>query len=118
MEREEQEKIFSKTIKAGKRTYFFDVRATRSRDYFLTLTESRRYQKEGDFVYEKSKIFIYKEDFEKVLEALQESIHHIKTELMPEVDFSKLNAPYEESNYKNKSIDIENPEESTSYKWE
>ena len=69
-------------------------------------------------MYEKSKIFIYKEDFEKVLEALQESIHHIKTELMPEVDFSKLNAPYEESNYKNKSIDIENPEESTSYKWE
>ncbi|MCA0366413.1 MAG: PUR family DNA/RNA-binding protein [Bacteroidetes bacterium] len=95
MEREEQEKIFSKRIRAGKRTYFFDVRATRSNDYYLTVTESRRYQKDGDFVYEKSKLFIYKEDFDKVAEALQETIDHIKNELMPHVDFAQFNVPEE-----------------------
>jgi hypothetical protein len=95
VEREEQEKIFSKRIRAGKRTYFFDVRATRSNDYYLTVTESRRYQKDGDFVYEKSKLFIYKEDFDKVAEALQETIDHIKNELMSHVDFAQFNVPEE-----------------------
>lgn len=95
MEREEQEKIFSKRIKAGKRTYFIDVRATRSNDYYLTLTESRRYQREGEFVYEKSKLFVYKEDFDKVIEALQETVDHIKTQLMPHIDFSQFNLPDE-----------------------
>ncbi len=90
VEREEQEKIFSKRIKAGKRTYFFDVRATRSNDYYLTVTESRRFQKDGEFVFEKSKLFIYKEDFDKVVEALQETVDHIKSELMPHVDFSQF----------------------------
>jgi hypothetical protein len=90
VEREEQEKIFSKKIRAGKRTYFFDVRATRSNDYYLTVTESRRFQKDGDFVYEKSKLFIYKEDFDKVVEALQETVNHIKSELMPHVDFEQF----------------------------
>lgn len=96
MEREEQEKIFSKRIKAGKRTYFFDVRATRSNDYYLTVTESRRFQKDGEFVFEKSKLFIYKEDFDKVVEALQETVDHIKSELMPQVDFSQFRNSEEE----------------------
>ncbi|MBK9511890.1 MAG: DUF3276 family protein [Cytophagaceae bacterium] len=103
MEREEQEKIFSKRIRAGKRTYFFDVRATRSSDYYLTVTESRRFQKEGEFVFEKSKLFIYKEDFDKVLEALQGTIDHIKTELMPHVDFSQFNVPEENTEKPDKS---------------
>jgi hypothetical protein len=88
-EREDREKIYSKRVRAGKRTYFFDVRSTRSSDYYLTITESRRYQKDGGFVFEKSKMFIYKEDFDKFLEALQETVQHIKTELMPDFDFEQ-----------------------------
>jgi hypothetical protein len=103
VEREEQEKIFSKRIRAGKRTYFIDVRATRSNDYYLTLTESRRYQREGEFVYEKSKLFVYKEDFDKVIEALQETVDHIKTQLMPHVDFSQFNIPDELSENRNET---------------
>ena len=89
MEREDRDKIYSKRVRAGKRTYFFDVRSTRSSDYYLTITESRRFQKDGGFVFEKSKMFVYKEDFNKFLEALQETIDHIKTELMPEFDFDQ-----------------------------
>lgn len=98
MEKKEQEKIFSKKVNAGKRTYFFDVRATRSNDYYLTVTESRRFQKDGEFVYEKSKLFIYKEDFDKVLDALQATVDHIKTELMPQVDFEQFKNAEEELN--------------------
>ncbi len=90
MEREDRDKIYSKRVRAGKRTYFFDVRSTRSSDYYLTITESRRFQKDGGFVFEKSKMFIYKEDFNKFLEALQETVEHIKTELMPDYDFDQF----------------------------
>jgi hypothetical protein len=77
-------------VRAGKRTYFFDVRSTRSSDYYLTITESRRFQKDGGFVFEKSKMFVYKEDFNKFLEALQETVDHIKAELMPDYDFDQF----------------------------
>lgn len=90
MEREDRDKIYSKRVRAGKRTYFFDVRSTRSNDYYLTITESRRFQKDGGFVFEKSKMFVYKEDFNKFLEALQETVDHIKTELMPDYDFDQF----------------------------
>lgn len=90
MEREDRDKIYSKRVRAGKRTYFFDVRSTRSSDYYLTVTESRRFQKDGGFVFEKSKMFIYKEDFNKFVEALQETVDHIKTELMPDYDFDQF----------------------------
>lgn len=90
VEREDRDKIYSKRVRAGKRTYFFDVRSTRSNDYYLTITESRRYQKDGGFVFEKSKMFVYKEDFDKFLEALQETVDHIKSELMPNFDFSQF----------------------------
>jgi Protein of unknown function (DUF3276) len=81
------ESVYSKRIRAGKRrTYFFDVRATRSNDYFLTITESK---KRGDEGYERFKIFLYKEDFNKFLEALNETIDHIKQELMPSYDFDE-----------------------------
>ncbi|WP_341227255.1 DUF3276 family protein [uncultured Arcticibacterium sp.] len=90
MQNEEREMIYSKRVRAGKRTYFFDVRATRANDYYLTVTESRRQQRDGDFFYEKSKMFIYKEDFNKFVDALQETVDHIKTELLPDFDFEQF----------------------------
>jgi hypothetical protein len=90
-EQKESEKaeIYSQRVRAGKRTYFFDVKSTRSNDYYLTITESKRRFKDDGFTYEKHKIFLYKEDFEKFLEALKESVDYVKTELMPEYDFSQ-----------------------------
>jgi hypothetical protein len=79
-EKKEREEIFSKAVRAGKRTYFFDVKATRKNDYYLTVTESKKqFEDEGHFHYEKHKIFLYKEDFEKFVEGLQEAIDYIKS---------------------------------------
>jgi hypothetical protein len=86
----EKVEIYSKRVRAGKRTYFFDVKSTRSNDYYLTITESKKRYKDDGFSYEKHKIFLYKEDFKKFIDALEETINHVKTELMPEVDFSKF----------------------------
>ncbi len=81
--------IWSKRVKAGKRrTYFFDVRATRASDYFITLTESK---KRDDGSYERHKIFLYKEDFNKFLAGLTETVNYVKTELMPNFDFDSYN---------------------------
>jgi Protein of unknown function (DUF3276) len=84
------ESVYSKRIRAGKRrTYFFDVRETRGNDYYLTITESRkRFDSEG---YDRHKIFIYKEDFNKFTKGLGEAIDHVKTELMPDFDFDAFN---------------------------
>ena len=90
MDEREREKIYSKRVRAGKRTYFFDVKSTRANDYYLTITESRRHPQGEGFTYEKHKIFLYKEDFDKFIEALQETVEHVKTELMPDVDFSQF----------------------------
>ena len=71
--------VFSKPVRAGKRTYFFDVKATKNSDYYLTITESkRRIDKDGRFVYDKHKIFLYKEDFEKFSQGLEEIIQYIR----------------------------------------
>lgn len=71
--------VFSKPVRAGKRTYFFDVKATKGNDYYLTITESkRRVEKDGRFVYDKHKIFLYKEDFDKFSQGLEEVIAYIK----------------------------------------
>ncbi|MBN2484784.1 MAG: PUR family DNA/RNA-binding protein [Bacteroidales bacterium] len=76
----EKEEIFSNAVRAGKRTYFFDVKATKRNDYYLTITESKkRYNKDGRFFYEKHKIFLYKEDFEKFIEGLEDVVGFIKT---------------------------------------
>lgn len=84
------ESVYSKRIRAGKRrTYFFDVRATRSNDYFLTITESRK--KFNDNGYDRHKIFLYKEDFNKFSKALAEAVDYVKTELMPDFDFDAFN---------------------------
>lgn len=93
----EKAEIYSQRVRAGKRTYFFDVKSTRSNDYYLTITESkRRYRDEGYF-YEKHKIFLYKEDFDKFLEALKGTVDHVKTELMPDFDFSQFDRPETET---------------------
>jgi Protein of unknown function (DUF3276) len=88
--------VYSKRIRAGKRrTYFFDVRETRGNDYYLTITESRkRFDSDG---YDRHKIFLYKEDFNKFIKGLGEAIDYVKTELMPDFDFDAFNhdTPYE-----------------------
>ncbi len=88
------ESVFSSKIRAGKRrTYFFDVRATKANDYFLTITESRK--RFDDNGYDRHKIFLYKEDFNKFLKALTESLDYVKTELMPDFDFDAFNHEYD-----------------------
>jgi hypothetical protein len=74
-ERNDKEEVFTKIVRAGKRTYFFDVKSTRHEDLYLTITESKKRQgKEGKMFYEKHKIFLYKEDFEKFTEGLREAV--------------------------------------------
>ena len=90
------ESVYSKRIRAGKRrTYFFDVRETRGNDYYLTITESRkRFDSDG---YDRHKIFLYKEDFNKFIKGLGEAVDYVKTDLMPDFDFDAFNhdTPYE-----------------------
>lgn len=84
------ESIYSKRIRAGKRrTYFFDVKATRANDYYLTITESRK--RFNDNGYDRHKIFLYKEDFNKFIKALGEAVDYVKTELMPDFNFDAFN---------------------------
>lgn len=74
-----REEIHSKAVRAGKRTYFFDVKATRRNDYYLTITESKkRFNRDGKFFYEKHKLFLYKEDFDKFADSLNEIIAFIR----------------------------------------
>jgi Protein of unknown function (DUF3276) len=90
------ESVYSKRIKAGKRrTYFFDVRATRGNDYYLTITESRK--RFNDNGYDRHKLFLYKEDFNKFVKALSEAVDYVKTDLMPDFDFDAYNHEYNES---------------------
>ena len=93
----DRKEIFSERVRAGKRTYFFDVKATRSNDYYLTITESKRRYKDDGYTYEKHKIFLYKEDFNKFMKALNTTVDHVKEELLPEVDFDKFDREREES---------------------
>jgi len=90
-----RDEIYSTKVKAGKRTYFFDVKSTRSNDYYLTITESKKRFKEDGFTYEKHKIFLYKEDFHKFMEALTSTVNHVKQELLPNIDFSQFDAVVE-----------------------
>lgn len=89
------ESVFSKKVKAGKRrTYFFDVRKTKGNDFFLTLTEStKRFEGDG---YERHKIFLYKEDFNRFMDGLQETVDHVKHELMPDYDYDEYTRRHDE----------------------
>lgn len=88
--------VFSIRIKAGKRrTYFFDVKSTKASDYFLTITESRRrFNEDG---YDRHKIFLYKEDFNKFIKGLSDAVDYVKTDLMPDFDFDAFNHEYPEN---------------------
>lgn len=89
------ESVYSSKVKAGKRrTYFFDVRKTKGDDYYITLTEStKRYNGDG---YDRHKIFLYKEDFNRFKQCLDEVIDHIKTDLMPDYDYEEYTRRQEE----------------------
>jgi hypothetical protein len=83
-----RDEVYSKRVLAGKRTYFFDVKSTRSgEDFFITITESKRV---GEHRYEKHKVFLYKEDFGKFVSAVHDVISHIKENLLPDYDFRGL----------------------------
>ena len=84
----DREEVYSRRVPAGKRTYFFDVKSTRSgEDFFLTITESKRINEEQ---YEKHKIFLYKEDFAKFVAALHDVVQHIREDLLPDYEFRHL----------------------------
>ncbi|MES2382087.1 MAG: DUF3276 family protein [Bacteroidota bacterium] len=87
-EKKDNQEIYSKKIRAGKRTYFFDVKSTKANDYFITITESKKRMEDGTFV--KHKIFLYKEDFNKFTEALVETVDYVKSDLMPEYNFDEF----------------------------
>ena len=89
------ESVFSKKVRAGRRrTYFFDVRQTKGEDYYLTLTEStKRFNGDG---YDRHKIFLYKEDFKRFQAALDETLNHVMTDLMPDYDYDEYTRRHEE----------------------
>ncbi len=98
-EKNDREELFSKPVRAGKRTYFFDVKSTKGNDYYLTITESKkRFGDDGKFFYEKHKIFLYKEDFEKFIEGLNETLDYIK-ENSPELPPAEENNTSSEVNF-------------------
>ncbi len=99
------ESIYSKRIRAGKRrTYFFDVRATRGNDYYLTITESRK--RFNDNGYDRHKIFLYKEDFNKFIKALNEAVDYVKTSLMPDFDFDAFNHEEAEGDHEDMGVEV------------
>lgn len=113
--KKDQKEIFSERVRAGKRTYFFDVKATRSNDYYLTITESKRLYKDDGYTYEKHKIFLYKEDFNKFVTALNQTVNHVKEELLPDVDFEKFDRDEHHSSEPNSSSQTG---DSTKLKWD
>ena len=101
----ERQEIFSKAVRAGKRTYFFDVKATRSDEYYLTITESKRRfnPEQGKYYYEKHKLFLYKEDFIKFQDGLNEVISYIKSEQKTEEIESKEYSEVKFEDFESKS---------------
>jgi len=94
-EKNRPESVYTNKVRAGKRrTYFFDVRQTKGEDYFITLTEStKRFNGSG---YERHKIFLYKEDFNRFVDSLSDTVNYVKTELMPDFDYEQYQKRQEE----------------------
>jgi hypothetical protein len=110
----EQEEIFSKVVRAGRRTYFFDVRATKAGDYYLTLTESKKFTNtDGSFHYKKHKIYLYKEDFESFKETLDEMISFIIDQKGEEVISERHQSDYQKETSGNQTDESAN--ESSSF---
>jgi len=100
-----REEIYSKIVRAGKRTYFFDVKATRKDDYYLTITESKKiFDKDGRFHFEKHKLFLYKEDFEKFADGFKDAVDYIKS---VKGDFSEQVHEKPEENKQDDFINVE-----------
>ncbi len=116
----DREEIFSERVKAGKRTYFFDVKSTRANDFYVTITESKkRFNKDNEgFSYEKHKIFLYKEDFNKFMEALNNTVNHVKNELMPEVDFASFENRHEQKEAVAVVAEAGKPANDTELRWD
>ena len=96
----EREEIFSKVLRAGRRTYFFDVRATKAGDYYLTITESKKFTNDdGSFHYKKHKIYLYKEDFSEFSEILNEMTSYIIDEKGDEVISERHQKDYKKEDY-------------------
>lgn len=100
------DEIYSKPVRAGKRTYFFDVKSTKgNNDFYLTITESkRRIEQDGRYSYDKHKIFLYKEDFEKFAEGLEEAVEYIKTKCLKGEPISDRHFRHEDEGQENDSV--------------
>lgn len=109
LDKNTREEVFSQVVKAGKRTYFFDVKTTRGNEYYLTITESKkRMGKDGKMYYEKHKIFLYKEDFEKFIESLNSVFDYIKAnqEIVPRTEHTdEMELTEVESDYSSVDFD-------------
>jgi hypothetical protein len=106
----DKDEIFSKVVRAGKRTYFFDVKSTRGNDYYITITESKkRFGEDGKFTFEKHKIFLYKEDFEKFSEGFKEVVDYIKSTspLITETNHADEREPVEAKSSGDKFSDVD-----------
>ena len=102
-ERVEQEEIFSQVLRAGRRTYFFDVRATKADDYYLTVTESKKFtHDDGSFHYQKHKIYLYKEDFSDFHEMLKKATDYIVAEKGDEVISERHQKDFKKEDHTNK----------------
>lgn len=107
----EQEEIFSKVMRAGRRTYFFDVRSTKAGDFYLTITESKKFTNDdGSYHYKKHKIYLYKEDFSEFRDTLDEMIDYVINEKGEEVISERHQKDYK----KETDDDVQMAEESTS----
>lgn len=90
----DNDRLFSKSVRAGRRKYFFDVKETRNSDYYIVITESKKRFEDNSFM--KSKIYLYKEDFNKFSDALRETVNFVKQELLPEYDYDEFAYSQEE----------------------
>lgn len=99
----DRNEVYSQKIRAGKRSYFFDVKATKGNDYYITITECKKKTSPDGVTYEKHKIFLYKEDVLKFSEALAETINQLKKEL-PDFNFEKDSTNYAEFDSIDKDI--------------
>ena len=115
----EKEEIFSKVLRAGRRTYFFDVRATKAGDYYLTITESKKFTKDdGSFHYKKHKIYLYKEDFSEFNSSLQEMTDYIIDEKGEEVISERHQKDYKKEDYNSETEAHTSPESFTDVNFE
>lgn len=112
-----KEAVYSQRVKAGRRTYFFDIKSNRVNDFYLTITESKKRNPEDTF-YEKQKLFLYKEDILSFTKALEETLHYLKTELLPDYDFNKVHS-YHNGAENNGALDnVSENIDSDELKWE